>query len=76
MIGKIDKIKLKELSELIKSNPSELLNINIQKEWVDFLDNMISMENYSEEEYHTIREKWYKFKGRCEIAIWNFKTYQ
>lgn len=57
MIGKIDKIKLKELSELIKSNPSELLNINIQKEWVDFLDNIISMENYSEEEYHTIREK-------------------
>ena len=57
MIGKIDKIKLKELSELIKSNPSELLNINIQKEWVDFLDNMISMENYSEEEYHTIRKK-------------------
>lgn len=57
MIGKIDKIKLKELSELIKSNPSELLNINTQKEWVDFLDNIISMENYSEEEYHTIREK-------------------
>lgn len=57
MIGKIDKIKLKELSELIKSNPSEFLNINIQKEWVDFLDNMINMENYSEEQYHTIKEK-------------------
>ena len=57
MIGKIDKIKLKELSELIKYNPSELLNINVQKEWVGFLDNMISMENYSEEEYYTIRKK-------------------